>query len=112
VQVRRDHREEVRRYRGAQAVWPVEPELAPPASGSSVNRTAASQVLDSVSRSARTALPVVAATGRRPTSSIRTLARYARQGLLTPALTLPTGHHRWDLDDIRAQLRALRERDE
>jgi DNA-binding transcriptional MerR regulator len=35
----------------------------------------------------------------------RTLARYARQGLLVPTLTLPTGHHRWDLDDIRRQLR-------
>jgi predicted site-specific integrase-resolvase len=42
----------------------------------------------------------------------RTLARYARQGLLTPTLTLPTGHHRWDLEDIRRQLRELRERGE
>ncbi|MGD9531063.1 helix-turn-helix domain-containing protein [Pseudonocardia sp.] len=40
----------------------------------------------------------------------RTLARYARQGLLRPKLTLPSGHHRWDLDELRQQLRALRER--
>ncbi|OZM77277.1 MULTISPECIES: helix-turn-helix domain-containing protein [Pseudonocardia] len=42
----------------------------------------------------------------------RTLATYARRGLLTPTLTLPTGHHRWDLEDIRRQLRELRERGE
>lgn len=40
----------------------------------------------------------------------RTLARYVREGHLRPSLTLPSGHHRWDLDDVRAQLRALRER--
>lgn len=42
--------------------------------------------------------------------SRRTLARYAERGQLTPTLTLPSGHYRWDLDDIRQQLRALRER--
>ncbi|GAA0947243.1 helix-turn-helix domain-containing protein [Pseudonocardia zijingensis] len=40
----------------------------------------------------------------------RTLARYARQGLLTPTPALPTGHHRWELGDIRRRLRELRER--
>lgn len=40
----------------------------------------------------------------------RTLARYARQGLLLPTLTLPSGHHRWALEDVRHQLRELRER--
>lgn len=40
----------------------------------------------------------------------RTLARYARDGVLRPTLTLPSGHHRWRLDDIQAQLRHLRER--
>ena len=41
----------------------------------------------------------------------RTLATYARRGLLKPTVTLPTGHYRWDLEDIRRQLRELRERD-
>jgi DNA-binding transcriptional MerR regulator len=44
--------------------------------------------------------------------SRRTLARYAEQGLLQPAFTLPSGQHRWDLDDIRRQLAALRRRDQ
>jgi len=43
--------------------------------------------------------------------SRRTLARYVERGQLEPTLTLPSGHHRWRLDDIRAQLRALREAD-
>ena len=42
----------------------------------------------------------------------RTLATYARRGLLRPTVTLPTGHHRWDLEDIQRQLRELRERGE
>jgi DNA-binding transcriptional MerR regulator len=42
--------------------------------------------------------------------SRRTLARYAERKLLTPTLVLPSGHYRWDLDDIRRQLRELRER--
>jgi predicted site-specific integrase-resolvase len=41
-----------------------------------------------------------------------TLARYARDGLLRPTLKLPTGHLRWSLDDLRRQMRELRERDE
>ncbi|HXV93982.1 MAG TPA: helix-turn-helix domain-containing protein [Pseudonocardia sp.] len=41
----------------------------------------------------------------------RTLARYAKVGLLKPALVLPTGHLRWRLDDIERQLRELRQRD-
>jgi predicted site-specific integrase-resolvase len=39
-----------------------------------------------------------------------TLARYARDGLLKPTLTLPTGHLRWSLEDLRRQMRELRER--
>jgi DNA-binding transcriptional MerR regulator len=35
----------------------------------------------------------------------RTLARYAQQKLLTPTLVLPSGHLRWDMADIRRQLR-------
>lgn len=44
--------------------------------------------------------------------SRRTVARYAEQGLLQPAFTLPSGQHRWDLDDVRRQLRDLRQRGE
>jgi predicted site-specific integrase-resolvase len=44
--------------------------------------------------------------------SQRTLARWAADGTLRPALTLPNGHHRWDLDDVRRQLRERRQRDE
>ena len=44
--------------------------------------------------------------------SSRTLARYAENGVLLPALVLPSGHRRWDLDDVREQLRALRPRPE
>lgn len=33
-----------------------------------------------------------------------TLARYARDGVLIPALRLPSGHLRWRLDDVLAQL--------
>jgi DNA-binding transcriptional MerR regulator len=39
-----------------------------------------------------------------------TLASYARRGLLTPRMILPTGHYRWSLPDIERQLRELRER--
>ena len=39
-----------------------------------------------------------------------TLARYAREGLLKPAIVLPTGHLRWSLEDLRRQMRELRER--
>ncbi|GAA5132336.1 helix-turn-helix domain-containing protein [Pseudonocardia adelaidensis] len=38
-----------------------------------------------------------------------TLARYARDGLLKPTLKLPTGHLRWSLEDLRRQMRELRE---
>jgi DNA-binding transcriptional MerR regulator len=44
--------------------------------------------------------------------SPRTLARYAERGILQPALVLPSGHRRWNMDDLRRQLRELRERDE
>jgi DNA-binding transcriptional MerR regulator len=40
--------------------------------------------------------------------SRRTLARYVEQGLVTPELTLPSGHHRWNVNDLRRQLRDLR----
>ncbi len=41
-----------------------------------------------------------------------TLAGYVRRGWVRPYLTLPSGQHRWKLDDLVAQLRALRERDD
>jgi predicted site-specific integrase-resolvase len=44
--------------------------------------------------------------------SRRTLSRYALDGQLVPTLVLPSGHYRWEIADIRRQLRALRERTE
>ena len=45
--------------------------------------------------------------------SSRTLARYAADGVLVPAKVLPSGHRRWDLDDLNRQLDAIRrQRDE
>lgn len=40
----------------------------------------------------------------------RTLARYAERGLLIPTLVLPSGHLRWNLDDLRRQLEEIRRR--
>ena len=42
--------------------------------------------------------------------SARTLAHYAQTGQLEPALVMPSGHYRWDVEDIRRQLRELRRR--
>jgi excisionase family DNA binding protein len=44
--------------------------------------------------------------------SLKSIQRYLRDGKITPAYTTPGGHHRWDLDDVREQLRRLRLRDE
>ncbi|MGH8966538.1 MAG: helix-turn-helix domain-containing protein [Actinomycetes bacterium] len=49
--------------------------------------------------------------------SARSLARWAREGRLTPALVTPGGDHRsgrylWNLDDLRDQLLKLRTRPE
>jgi DNA-binding transcriptional MerR regulator len=43
--------------------------------------------------------------------SARTVARYAREGWITPAETTIGGHHRWVLDDVRTEIANLRERD-
>jgi DNA-binding transcriptional MerR regulator len=43
---------------------------------------------------------------------VRTLQRWAAEGLVKPALVTPGGHLRWDLDDLKAQLRDKRQRDE
>jgi len=32
--------------------------------------------------------------------------------MITPEFTTPGGHHRWDADKVREQLRALRQQDE
>ena len=44
--------------------------------------------------------------------SARTLARYAQQGVVHPAVVLPSGHLRWDVADLRRQLAESRERGE
>ncbi len=36
--------------------------------------------------------------------------KWARDGLITPALVTGGGHYRWDVDQVRAQLRDLNER--
>ena len=41
----------------------------------------------------------------------RTLARYVERGWLTPTLTLPSGHYRWDMDQVYRQLDQPRPRD-
>lgn len=41
-----------------------------------------------------------------------TLARWWQEGLVTPALVTPGGHARWDVDQLRRDLRNLRERGE
>jgi len=37
-----------------------------------------------------------------------TLARWWKDGLVVPALVTPGGHARWDVEDLRGQLRAQR----
>jgi DNA-binding transcriptional MerR regulator len=43
---------------------------------------------------------------------VRTLQDWAKAGLVTPAGKTAGGHARWDVDDLRAQLRALERREE
>jgi excisionase family DNA binding protein len=38
--------------------------------------------------------------------------KWAKDGLITPEFTTPGGHHRWDAEAVRQQLRAQRKRDE
>jgi excisionase family DNA binding protein len=42
----------------------------------------------------------------------RSISRWAKEGKITPALVTPGGQYRWNLDDLREQLRSLRPRDE
>lgn len=42
--------------------------------------------------------------------SSRTLAQYARDGVLRPKLVLPSGHLRWSLDDLMRQLEEIQQK--
>ncbi|MHA6622700.1 MerR family DNA-binding transcriptional regulator [Pseudonocardia sp. DLS-67] len=44
--------------------------------------------------------------------SARSIARWAQEGKLTPALYTPGGHPRWRLGDVEEELRRLRRRAE
>jgi DNA-binding transcriptional MerR regulator len=37
--------------------------------------------------------------------------KWVNRNMITPEFTTPGGHHRWDVDLVRAQLAALRERE-
>ncbi|WP_199700566.1 MerR family transcriptional regulator [Jiangella rhizosphaerae] len=41
-----------------------------------------------------------------------TLMRWWHKGLVTPEYVTPGGHARWDLEKLKEQLRALRQRGE
>ncbi len=41
-----------------------------------------------------------------------TLQRWAKDKVVSPDLVTPGGHMRWDVDNLRGQLRELRQRDE
>ncbi|TDD92728.1 MerR family transcriptional regulator [Saccharopolyspora karakumensis] len=41
----------------------------------------------------------------------RTLQRWAAEGVVEPALVTPGGHQRWDVDDLKEQLRKMRRSD-
>ncbi|TVT17957.1 helix-turn-helix domain-containing protein [Amycolatopsis acidiphila] len=40
----------------------------------------------------------------------RTLQRWVSQGRIEPTLTTAGGHHRWDIDDLKRQLREMNRR--
>ena len=43
--------------------------------------------------------------------SVQTLQRWVRDGIVTPTATTAGGHHRWDIEDLREQVRiAARQR--
>lgn len=43
--------------------------------------------------------------------SPRTIQKYRQDGLLTPEVVSAGGHARWVIEDVRARLRELQERD-
>jgi predicted site-specific integrase-resolvase len=40
----------------------------------------------------------------------KTLSKYVADGKVKPTLRLPSGHMRWEVEDLKAQLRALDDR--
>ncbi len=44
--------------------------------------------------------------------SARSLARWTKEGKITPDLTTPGGHHRWDVERLREQIRKIPRTDE
>ena len=44
--------------------------------------------------------------------SARLIQQYRQEGILTPTMETPKGHARWDLDDVREQLKALRKKND
>lgn len=42
----------------------------------------------------------------------RTIQRWRAQGVLTPEVSTPGGHARWDIEKVKQQLRALSEQPE
>lgn len=38
--------------------------------------------------------------------------KWAVDGLITPEFTTPGGHHRWDAEKVRAQIKEQRQRDD
>lgn len=43
---------------------------------------------------------------------VRTLQRWASEGLVTPDLVTAGGHKRWDVDRLRQQLKDLQQREQ
>jgi DNA-binding transcriptional MerR regulator len=44
--------------------------------------------------------------------SERTIQRYRAEGLITPEIESKGGHARWDVESVKRQLRAMRQKDE
>ncbi|GAA2348838.1 hypothetical protein GCM10009854_27910 [Saccharopolyspora halophila] len=44
--------------------------------------------------------------------SVRTVQRWVDRGWVVPDVTLPSGHYRFGLDNVKAQLREHQQRDE
>lgn len=40
------------------------------------------------------------------------ILKWEQDGLITPEWTTPGGHHRWDAEKVRQELREQRQRDE
>jgi DNA-binding transcriptional MerR regulator len=44
--------------------------------------------------------------------SRRTISLYAQRGLITPAVRTPGGQYRWVLEDVKAEMRAMWQREQ